>query len=459
MEPQQINQAKSLLDNLTQSIRRSVTIKLISIFVLMMLLLIPMAFVKELIRERDNLHNSAIREVSDKWANKQHVYGPVLTIPFKRTVVSEDEIKKIRDEAHVLPSTLLIDGEVDPQSLHRGIYEVVVYDSKLRFSGQFEALNAYFKDRSEYEPLWDEAFLTINISDLRGIKEKVVVEWNGTLKNVDPGSGIPGIIKSGITVNDIFEEAPGNDSKNFAFDMHLQGSQFLGFIPMGKETNVRLKSDWADPSFSGSFLPDNRDVSEAGFTADYKILELNRNYPQFWTGTRHTESIDKSVFGVELLLPMNDYQKSMRSAKYALLAISLTFLTFFLVEVFSKKEVHPFQYVLIGLALCLFYTLLVSISEHSNFNMAYIISSISVIAMIGLYARAIIHDLKQSLLLVLILILTYTFVFITLQVQDYALLIGSVGLTSILALTMYITRNINWYELNEPDKTEANLSV
>jgi inner membrane protein len=151
---------------------------------------------------------------------------------------------------------------------------------------------------------------------------------------------------------------------------------------------------------------------------------------------------------VSLLLPINDYQKATRSAKYALLAISLTFLTFFLVEIFNKKKLHPFQYILIGLALCLFYTLLVSISEHSNFNFAYLISSTVIIAIIGLYAKAILPSVLQVFALVVILCFTYAFVFVTLQVQDYALLIGSIGLTLILAFTMYITRKINWYEMS-----------
>ena len=163
----------------------------------------------------------------------------------------------------------------------------------------------------------------------------------------------------------------------------------------------------------------------------------------------------ESEFGVDLILPVNNYTKASRSSKYALLAISLTFLTFFLVEIFNNKNLHPFQYILIGFALILFYTLLVSISEQSNFDLAYLISSVSVISMIGLYSKSILKDLKQSLLLIFILTLTYTFVYITLQVQDYALLIGSIGLTSILALTMYITRNINWYELNVSGKNQT----
>lgn len=443
-----MEQEKSFIENLSQSIRKSVSVKLCSIFILTLILMIPMSFIKSLISERNALRQSTIDEVSDKWANEQHVYGPILTIPFSKTILVDGVPKEIRDKAHILPSLLTVDGEVYPQSLYRGIYEVVVYDSKISFNGGFENLDKYLNELNGYDILWDEAFLTVNISDLRGIKEKVIITWNGDELPVEPGSNISGLINSGITVNNIFKEKPKSNSVGFSFSLQLQGSQYLGFIPLGKETHATLTSNWQDPSFSGSFLPDERTVNEDGFSAEYKILELNRNYPQFWIGNRNIKNIESSAFGVDLLLPMNDYQKAMRSAKYALLAIALTFLTFFLVEIFNKKDVHPFQYILVGLALCLFYTLLVSITEHANFDIAYIISSISVITIIGFYAKSILGNVKQTIVLVMILCLTYIFVYITLQVQDYALLIGSIGLTVILSFTMYISRKVNWYDLS-----------
>jgi inner membrane protein len=387
--------------------------------------------------------------VSGKWADAQSVYGPILTIPVKKRIVENGEIKEVHSEAHILPSGITINGKISPQSLHRGIYEVVVYNSKLSLSGQFEVLSQYKDELKDYDAAWDDAYLTINISDLRGIKEKVVVKWNDQFKNVDPGSNIPELMSSGITLKNILDSAPGMDIVNkFTFDLNLQGSHYLNFVPLGKETNIKLTSDWKDPSFTGSFLPDTRTVDAEGFKAEWKILELNRNYPQFWIGNRNIQAIKSSSFGVDLLLPADDYQKAMRSAKYALLTISLTFLTFFLVEIFNRKNMHPFQYILIGLALCLFYTLLLSISEHTNFNLAYLISSIAIISMIGFYAKAILNNMKQTIVLIVILCFTYSFVYITLQVQDYALLIGSIGLTAILAFTMYITRKINWYQLS-----------
>ncbi len=446
---------KSFIETISHFIRQSVTLKLVSIFILMLLLMIPMEFVRSLISERDALRESAIKEVSDKWANEQYLYGPILTIPYNKQVLEDGKTRSVREEVHILPSMLTVDANVEPQSLYRGIYKVVVYDSKVSFKGSFTGLEDYLADLNQYELLWNEAFLTINISDLRGIKDKVEVTWNGTAIPVEPGSKIPELVTSGITVNNIITDVPVANVFDFSFDLHLQGSQYLGFIPLGKETNVKLASNWQDPSFSGSFLPDDRTVNEKGFSATYKILELNRNYPQFWTANQHFQSMQNSAFGVDLLLPANDYQKATRSAKYALLAIALTFLTFFLVEIFNKKRVHPFQYVLIGLSLVLFYTLLISISEHSNFDLAYFISSVSVITMIGLYSKTILNNLKQTIVLVMVLCLTYLFVYITLQIQDYALLIGSVGLTSILALTMYITRKVNWYDLSSIKKGDS----
>lgn len=441
-------QEKSLIENLFLAVSRSVTLKLISIFVLMLLLMIPMTFIMNLINERQALRESAIQEVSSIWAGSQVVYGPVLTIPFLRLVNEEGTVKSVREEAHLLPSMLHIDARIEPQILKRGIYEVVVFRSAVSFSGNFGEIEKFTAGPGERKVLWDEAFLTIHVSDLRGIKEKMVVRWQEQDFPVEPGTRIPGIVGSGVTVDGVFAESTDYDISAFSFDLQLQGSGHLGFVPLGKETVVNLQSGWQDPGFSGSFLPDERSVGRNGFTATYRILELNRNYPQFWLGNQHSNSIHGSAFGVDLLLPVNDYQKSMRAAKYALLAITLTFLTFFLFEILNRKKVHPFQYTLIGLALVLFYTLLISVSEHTNFNIAYLVAGGAVILMTGLYAGSILKSMKQTLLFVFILFLTYSFVFMTLQIQEYALLTGSIGLTLILALTMFVTRKINWYELS-----------
>lgn len=444
---------KTFFANVGQYIQKSVTLKLITIFILMMLLLIPVQFIIELINERELLRQSAIMETGNQWGKSQKIYGLIMTLPYIENISEDGKLKEIKNEAHFLPSHLNITGDLHSRKLTRGIYDLVVYDSDITVSGNFSELNKYLPELSDAEILWEDAFLTIGIPDLRGIKEKIVVDWNKRDIPVESGTRIAEIIPSGITTSRIFNGFPDSEIHEFSFDLHLQGSMQFDFIPSGRETSIQLKSDWPHPNFTGAFLPVHRSVNEEGFEASWKVIELNRNYPQFWTGNQYYNDIQNSSFGVELMVPVNEYQKSMRSAKYALLIIALTFLTIFLTEVFLRISIHPFQYILVGLALVLFYTLLISISEYIRFDLTYLIAAITIISITGLYAGAIMKNKKQSLKMVLILTSTYTFIYVILQLQDYALLIGSIGLTVILAFTMYVTRHINWYNLNAENRT------
>jgi len=236
------------------------------------------------------------------------------------------------------------------------------------------------------------------------------------------------------------------ETESFIFNVKLKGSQYINFVPVGKVTYVELTSDWPTPSFDGTFLPTTREVSEDGFTATWNVLHLNRNYPQAWIGAQHR--VNESAFGVNLLLPVDSYQKTNRSIKYAILFIGLTFLVFFFIEIINQKRVHPIQYILVGLALSLFYTLLLSISEHTTFNVAYGISTALTIGLIAAYTKTILKSNALTGLMAGILIVLYLFIFILIQLQDYALLMGSVGLFVILGLVMYFSRKIDWYHIN-----------
>ncbi|MBT8218258.1 MAG: cell envelope integrity protein CreD, partial [Bacteroidia bacterium] len=235
---------------------------------------------------------------------------------------------------------------------------------------------------------------------------------------------------------------------DFEYSIQLKGSNDLQFTPLGKTTAIQLQSSWPDPSFTGNFLPDERTVTEQGFEASWKVLHLNRNFPQRWLDNAYTDLLGSTAFGVQLYLPADDYQSVMRASKYGLMTIVLTFLVFFLVEIMGKIRIHPIQYILVGLAVSLFYILLISISEHSSFNFAYGIATAGIIGMIYLYSLVVFKNMKHSTILLGVLLGIYAFVFVTLQLVDYALLIGSIGLTLILAVTMYLTRNIDWFNLN-----------
>lgn len=453
-----MNNSQSTIDKVNNLMKGSVTLKLVVVTILMLFLLIPAAMIQSLILEREQLNREASREVSSRWATEQQLMGPILTVPLIYEIVEGNSVKYITRYWNILPETLQMDGNVTPERLKRGIYEMIVYTSSITFSGNF-TLDDQPDPQNLKEVQYDQAFLTIGISDLRGIKNRIRLDWNGTELAVKPGSKQPDLIQSGITVylTDLHDQF--DRKMNFTCTIDLQGSNRLSFVPLGNTTDVHLTSSWTAPSFDGNFLPDERHVNDDGFSASWTVLELNRNYPQAWEGSAYQVQMNESAFGVNLILPMDDYQKAYRSAKYAVMTIALTFLIFFLVEVLNRKKIHPFQYALVGLALCLFYILLVSLSEHTQFNVAYAISTLAIVAMIAMYSYSVFHNRKLTLLVVVANTAIFGFMFVTLQLADYALLMGSVGLTIILALTMFFTRNINWYRLHITSDEQKELPI
>ena len=433
-----------------QSLKNNIYFKIGTIVVIALLLLIPTSMIKILIHEREAIQREAIREVSSKWAEEQTISGPFISIPYYRYVKeisakdSTEQIVQIKDYIHILPSELKISGNLNPEKRQRGIYEIVVYNSKLEIDGTFNNLDIKALEIEPENILYDKAEFVVGINDLRGIEKEVNLSWNNDKISFNPGVSSNDIVSSGI--NALININPNDSSSyNFNLSLDLKGSQLLYFTPVGKVTDIDLVSDWANPSFNGAFLPDTREVTTKGFTANWNILHLNRNYPQIWTSNRY--SISESSFGIDLLLPVDNYQKTYRSIRYAILFITFTFLVFFFIEVFKKVFIHPIQYILVGVSLIVFFTLLLSISEHLNYNFSFIISAIATLALIAGYVRAILSSTKLALLISGILTVLYAFIFVIIQLQDYALLIGSIGIFVILGLVMYFSRKIDWYSL------------
>jgi inner membrane protein len=438
--------------------RNTVMIKAVFIAIITLLLLIPAAMISNLVYERQNTKNEAINEIGEKWGKEQTLTGPFLTIPFTKHIKryspkdSTDVWIERTDYLNMLPENLNVSGSIAPEKRYRGIFEVIVYNSDISLDGDFSTLNIKDFDIESKDLHLDNAFLSIGISDLRGIEEQIDLKWGENTKVFNPGTITTNIISSGINAPLNISVNSNGDilSEPFAFNLKLKGSEYLRFVPVGKITDVELKSDWNTPSFDGAFLPDHRTVSDSGFVANWNILHLNRNYPQAWLNSEHR--VQESAFGVDLLLPVDNYKKSERSIKYAILFIGLTFLVFFFIEIINKKRVHPIQYILVGLALCLFYTLLLSISEHSTFNFAYLISSVLTIGLISAYTKTVLKSNSLTGLMSGILTILYLFIYVIIQLEDYALLMGSIGLFIILALVMYFSRKIDWYEINNEMK-------
>ncbi len=450
-------------------------LKIGAIGVLVLILLIPTSMLESLIREREQTRNEATAEVSSKWGGEQIVGGPVLSVPYV-TTVNDDKgtTQSVTAYAHFLPDALQVDGDMRPEKRNRGIFVVMLYNTRLTIRGSFKKPSVAALGVPPEAFQWNKAFLSLGVSDMKGIRNAIQFNINGRVVSAEPGIPSSDILASGVSVPITLD----GDAYQFSCAINLNGSTQLSFLPFGNETTVRLRSPWATPSFTGSFLPDQRNVSAAGFSASWKVLQFNRNFPQQGlgnflnrsTGLGTTEpsiagrnelvrqepgSMAQTAFGVKLLLPVDEYQKTMRSAKYGILFVMLTFVAFFFVEILDRRRIHPIQYLLVGFSICLFYLLLLSLSEHIAFDWAYLIGGIIILALITFYVRYVFRNLRLTALFSVVLALLYGFFYSLLQLDDYALLLGSFGLLLILGVVMYLTRNVNWYRAYESESSSA----
>jgi inner membrane protein len=441
-------------DKIQSWLRTSATVRIFAIMVLVLLLLIPMGMIRNLISERENTRDAAINELNSKFAGEQLVRGPYLSVPYKSEY--RDQAGKTYTLSNYLnfaPSKLHIVSQVDPLIKRRGIYEVVLYKSTNRFEGSFSIDNNNLKGVDPSRLEWDKAFLAVRVDDTRGIDNVSSLMFDGKPFEFRPSVPVSTGNAKGLHA-EVNLTTPDTVDINFEMELSLDGSTRLMFMPVGKTTTAIMSSPWTNPSFDGTFISDSNRVSEEGFTASWRILEFNRNIPEFWHDKSDNTNSTMDVldeggdqFGVNLLMPVDYYQKSMRTAKYAILVIVLTFTLFFLVEVLNKKRIHPVQYVLVGLALTLFYSLLLALAEFISFDLAYLTGSIGIIGMITAYTYTIFRSRKLSLITGAILIAVYGFIYTILQLNDMAFILGNVGLFIALGIVMFLTRKLDWYSM------------
>jgi inner membrane protein len=462
----------NLFERLNNWIKESITIKLMSIGFLILILLIPSSWIESLIAERQIRAESVITEISDKWSGEQTVTGPILIIPFVRREKIDKgkqgiEVREHKEKAFFLPEKLVVNGKVNPQVLHRGIFEAAVYESAISMNSKFGKPDFEKLKIERQDVRWGEAYLVVGINDLRGISKNptikagivpltsepsnqigVSTQFTVTAKENAEGDRVQNLLQPEITESGIISPLNWKEEKDFVHEFSitvgLRGSHLLYFVPSGKTTDVTLSGNWQNPSFTGNFSPLSREVNEKGFTAHWEILHYNRPFAQQWVG--EGQRLSGSEFGVKLLIPVGQYQKSMRTAKYGVLVIVLTFVALFMVEIMRKVRIHPFQYILVGAALIIYYSLLLSFSEHLGYDVAYLISSVATVALIGFYSVSFLIARKLSLTFSVFLAFFYLFIFVIIQLQDYSLLLGSIGLFLIIALIMYFSKNIKWYK-------------
>ena len=412
---------------------------------LILLLLIPAFFITNLVTERQQRQTEVVKEVSSKWATEQTISGPYLVFPYKYTYTNDTgKIITTKTNLVVFAEDLKVNGEMIPENRQRSIYKVLLYKSSI-------AVNGFFKpqwpaDVNTANIDFTNAKLCFGLSDFKGLEEEIKIKFNKQPYVLSPGLPLDDISKTGLSVpvqltaENLTAELP------FNLSLKLRGSERLHFLPLAANCKFEIKSNWPHPSFDGNVLPNEHAISEKGFNASWAFNRAN--LPFNMVAMQGKFKSDKLDFGVSIVQPADQYEKTMRSVKYAVLFIGLTFAFFFIIELLQKKPFHPVQYVLVGLALLIFYTLLLSISEFILFDYAYGMAAFATIALISLYAKS--HFAKWGIAGIFAAALSclYGFIFVLIRLEDTALLLGSIGLFIVLAVVMYLSRRIKWYGTN-----------
>ena len=444
--------------------RFGTTLKMGAIAGLVLVLLIPLAMIRSVLTERLARRQEALVNITSTWGSDQVINGPVLIVPYKYRVKAWMEqvisgrlervetMETLTAQAHFLPEKLQVNGQLISDVRHRGIYQAVVYRGDLQVSGSFsKPVFDEWKVAPE-DILWDDACVTLAISDLRGAQEVLTLNFAGQACPLTPGSKLKGF-SSGVHAR-VKGLSPEPAELPFDLKLTINGSGSMRFAPVGRQTRVQLSSSWPDPKFDGAFLPVTRTVSPAGFQAEWAVSYYGRSYPQQWS-TRDdpppftTAAVNGSLFGVDLLTVVDGYRHVERSIKYGVLFLTLVFTAFFLFEILVRLRVHPFQYTLVGVALCLFYLALLSLSEVISFGLAYLVGAASASLLIVGYSAHVLRSFRRALLIGAELAAIYACLFVILRLQDYALLFGTAGLFLALAIVMFVTRKIDWYARDE----------
>lgn len=415
---------------------QSNTAKMMMVGFLTLVLLIPLFFVQDLITERSQRKQEVITETTSKWGGDVFCYGPMLKVPYY------DNTTKQLQTAYFFPDKLTTASEVKmARTLKRSIYKANVFSAAITFEGQFATPDFSALSIPAENIHWEETQIVFQTTNINSINSEVKVNVNGQKIAFEPvASSKPN--DTIATLESGRFPATQLAGKTFKMQLNYNGSHAISFVPVGKSTKATLQSDWHSPSFSGYFLPSTQNASPNGFQATWQVQHFNRPFNQQQFGP--LPDLSKYAYKVDLITPVDEYQQNERASKYGFLVIGLTFLVFFLIQTLSKINIHIFQYSMIGIALVLFYALLISITEHSSFTLAYAIAGTAIVSMITLYAYSILQNRKFPLLIGGALSLIYAFLFVIIQLEDYALLVGSVGLFAILAAVMFFSRKIDW---------------
>lgn len=450
---------------------RSLGLKILAVGLIVILLSVPLLFVNILSWERAGRASEVRAEVGTIYGGSQLLRGPYLVLPVNVETPVEiregggirTEIRRSSDRLVVSADRLQIDIDQQSTRRRRAIYDVPVFDAEIALSGRFTIpdLGALVPEYGRID--WGAARLLLAVSDLRAIGETVDIRIAGQTAPLvfEPQSGfdrhqggpVGGIADSADAGRWRGVSAPltGIDADtvfDFTGRLRLSGANQLLVTASGRETRLTMTSDWPHPSFIGAYLPQQRDISSAGYTAHWQIPYLARGVPGAWRqGEFDLRAVDRTAFGARLFTPTDGYTSVGRSLKYAIFFIGFLMLMFFLIEAASRDRIHAAQYILIGLAQVVFYLLLLAFSEHAVTWMAYLGAASATVSLTALYAATAFRSRTRGLAVFAVLGVVYAMQYALVLLEDYALLIGAVLAFLAIALTMYVTRRLDWYGL------------
>jgi inner membrane protein len=450
-----------------RNMQRALLWKLSTVLALCLLALIPLAMVRGIIAERQSLRDGVIRSFETETVGPQILKGPVLVIPYRKTVTetSEErgssqgapvEIKRKRTvdgRLFFLPETLEIDGNAGVQERRRAIYKAQAYSANWKVAGRFDlpAHLAVGPDHAQYT--WGTPELGFGIGDPRGLEPGVSLTLNGKHAALEAGTSVPGLGRGVHAPVDTARAQSGvAQSVEFELDMSLTGLNRVQFLPTGRTSTVKFASAWPHPSFFGPLLAQHQ-IDANGFRAVWKTSflasDLPNEYAECFEG-KNCDAFNGAAFGVSLVEPADLYQQLERSVKYGLLFVGLTFIAFFLFDVLKQCPIHPVQYGLVGGALVIFYLLVTSLSEHIAFGYSYLLAAAACVVLIGYYVAYVIGSWQRGVLIAAMISALYGVLYIILRSEENSLLMGSVLLFALIAAIMIGTRKVDWYRLGTP---------
>jgi inner membrane protein len=427
--------------------RNKLLIKCSAIFIIIMFLQIPQFFINEMVHERQGRQNEVSEQIMKTYGNSQTVAGPILAIPYKSLETTNEKEKPyfIKRYAYIMPENLEIIASLKPDTKRVSIFNVSTYESAITAKGNFKNINWQKLNIASEDVYWNDVRMLIGISDYKGLLQQATVTWDGKQYTAEAGFEDKTVLDNALQIAIPISIAELQTEHNFTCSLALRGTKSLDFIPVANQTNVSVETKWSAPRFTGNYpATHNNDFDKKPLIAKWSVLGINKNFPQIWKN--QSVVFNNDAFGISLIEPIDSYAKTIRSVKYGMLIIALTFLIYFFVEIRIKKTAHAIQYILVGFALIIFYLLLLSISEYIGFNLAYLCSCIGTIGLISIYTGSVFADKKIMFSFAGFLSLIYLFIYLLIQLEDGALLIGSIGLFVILGLVMYGSKKINWKE-------------